>query len=300
MWRYWQKRGHLAEARRRLQAMADAPWSRDDAVLRARLMEALGGVSWWQADLTAMAPAYDEALALWESIGDPKEIANALYNDSFKYAVSDDPAKSDPDRVGFHQMSRAHDLAAAAGDERGRANALWGLGNYLYFHDEDDRGIRQFMEAYDIFRHIGDKTMEAWSLHMMSTALLKAQENAEARQRAADALRIFHEYGDVPGITLVLDDFASVAVANDDLPRAARLWGAARALSSAGGVGLADFVDQTYNFYGRPNARTVLGADELERLAQEGRAMTLDESVAYALGTSIDELAPHDHVGRAR
>jgi hypothetical protein len=29
----------------------------------------------------------------------------------------------------------------------------------------------------------------------------------------------------------------------------------------------------------------------------EGRAMTLDESVAYALQTSIDELAPHDHAG---
>jgi hypothetical protein len=280
--------------------MADAPWSRDDPVLRARLMEALGGVAWWQADLAAMAPAYDEALGLWESIGDSKEIANALYNDSFKYAVSADPSKSDPDRVGFRQMTRAQDLAAAAGDERGRANALWGLGNYLYFHGEDDWGIRQFREAYDIFGRIGEKTMEAWSLHMMSTALLKAQENEEARQRAADALRIFHEFGDVAGITLVLDDFASVAVANDDLPRAARLWGAARALSSAGGVGLADFVDQTYNFYGRPTARMALSPDELERWAQQGRAMTLDESVAEALETSIDELEPHDHAGAAR
>ena len=45
MWRYWQKRGHLAEARRRLQAMADAPWSHADPRLRARLMEALGGVA---------------------------------------------------------------------------------------------------------------------------------------------------------------------------------------------------------------------------------------------------------------
>ena len=36
MWRFWQKRGHLAEARRRLEAMAAAPWSRDDPRLRAR------------------------------------------------------------------------------------------------------------------------------------------------------------------------------------------------------------------------------------------------------------------------
>jgi hypothetical protein len=59
-------------------------------------------------------------------------------------------------------------------------------------------------------------------------------------------------------------------------------------------------VDQTYNFYGRPDGPDGPRPDELERYAQEGRAMTLDESVAYALGTSIDELAPHDHAGTAR
>ena len=44
LWRYWQKRGHLYEARRTLDTIAEQPWSRDDPRLRARLMEALGGV----------------------------------------------------------------------------------------------------------------------------------------------------------------------------------------------------------------------------------------------------------------
>jgi hypothetical protein len=79
MWRYWQKRGHLAEAKRRLELIADQPWSRDDRVLRARLMEALGGVAWWMADPDTMKRSYDEALEIWQGIGDKKEIANALY-----------------------------------------------------------------------------------------------------------------------------------------------------------------------------------------------------------------------------
>jgi predicted ATPase/class 3 adenylate cyclase len=294
MWRYWQKRGHLAEARRRLQAMADAPWSRDDPVLRARLMEALGGVGWWQADIDVMTPSYQEALAIWEEIGDKREIANALYNDSFTYAV---PKASDPERIGYGRMVRALDLATEIGDERSRANALWGIGNYVYFKDADDRGLTQFREALDIFRRIGDRTMEAWSLHMVSTAQIRAHEVDEARQNSSQALRLFHAYGDVAGITLALDDVAAIAVAEGDLPRAARLWGAARALSSAGGVRLADFVDEQFEYYSRPNARFMLEPAELERYAQEGRSMTLDESVAYALGTSIDALAPHDHAG---
>ena len=297
MWRYWQKRGHLAEARRRLQAMADAPWSRADPVLRARLLEALGGVAWWQADLEVMSPSYAEALRIWEEVGDRREIANALYNDSFRYAVTEDPKYSDPDRVGYSQMIRARDLATDIGDDHGRANALWGIGNYRYFHDEGDRGITEFREAFDTFHRIGDRTMEAWSLHMLGTALIRGQDVPASRDNVARALRMFHQYGDVAGITLCLDDFAAIAVAEDDLPRAARLWGAARALSSAGGVGLADFVDAQYEFYSRPNARFSIDPGDLERYAQEGRAMTLDESVSYALAVPIDALAPHDHSG---
>jgi predicted ATPase/class 3 adenylate cyclase len=301
MWRYWQKRGHLAEARRRLQAMADAPWSRNDARLRARLMEALGGVCWWQADIPAMGAAYAEALEIWQGIGDPREIANALYNDSFRYAVSEMGGERDPARTGFNQMHRARDLATEAGDERGRANALWGIGNWLYFHNADDRGISQFDEAVGVFRRLGDRTMEAWSHHMLGTALIRLGGPLdEPRANVATAMRLFHGFGDVAGLTLTLDDFASIAIAAGDLPRAAKLWGAARALSAAGGVGLADFVDTQFEFYGRPSTRETIDPAELERMAVEGRTMSLDESVAFALETDIDTLAPHDHAGAAR
>src|SRR4029077_5847633 len=144
-----------------------------DPLLRAHLMEALGGVAWWQADLATMEPAYEEALRLWEEAGDPREIANALYIDSFKYAVSDDPKSSDPERLGFSQMSRARDLAAEIGDERGRANALWGIGNWLYFHDAEDRGGSFFAEALAAFRRLGDRTMEAWSHHMLGSTQIR-------------------------------------------------------------------------------------------------------------------------------
>jgi hypothetical protein len=280
--------------------MADAPWSREDPRLRARLMEALGGVCWWQADIPAMGAAYGEALEIWQSLGDEREIANALYNDSFRYAVNQVPGDADPDRRGIEQMTRARDLATAAGDERGRANALWGIGNWSYFHRAEDLGIAQFREALEVFRRIGDRTMEAWSHHMLGTSLIRNGPLEQSREHIEQALRLFHGFGDVAGITLSLDDFASIAIADDDLPRAARLWGAARALSSAGGVGLADFVDQQFSFYERPNARQRMATEELERYAVDGRAMTLDESVAYALEVDIDSLAPHDHAGALR
>ncbi|MEO8571327.1 MAG: hypothetical protein ABI553_06455 [Chloroflexota bacterium] len=135
---------------------------------------------------------------------------------------------------------------------------------------------------------------------MLGTSQTRLGTLDEARRNVSAAMRLFHGFGDVAGLTLTLDDFASIAIAEGNLPRAAKLWAAARALSAAGGVGLADFVDSQFEFYGRSSTRTTIDPAELEHLALDGRAMTLDEAVSFALETSIDDLAPHDHTGVAR
>ena len=105
----------------------------------------------------------------------------------------------------------------------------------------------------------------------------------EATANAGHALRHFHEAGDVAGITLVLDDLASIAIAADDRPRAGRLFGAARHLQEMSGAALATYAEATYTQFKIPSPRSVLTAEELERYATEGAAMGLDEVVAYAL-----------------
>ena len=148
MWRFWQKHGHLAEARARLEAMEAAPWSKDDPRLRARLLEALGGTLWWQGKIPEMGRRYEEALALWESIGDEHEIANAHYNASFQHAVPRGVANPDvPDdveNVGLAHIEAALEIYHRIGDRRGEANALWALGNYHYFHESPGDGVEQF------------------------------------------------------------------------------------------------------------------------------------------------------------
>ena len=131
VWRFWQKRGHLSEARRRLDAMNREPWSRSDPILRARLLEALGGVCWWQADIRAMRVAYTEAVELWRSLGDRSELANALYNRSF---VVQRPrgdrrarvADMDPEGEGDRNLAEALVIYRELGDAEARATCSGG------------------------------------------------------------------------------------------------------------------------------------------------------------------------------
>ena len=295
VWRFWQKRGHLSEARRRLDALAAAPWSREDPLLRARLMEALGGVCWWQADIAGMRPAYQEAADIWRGLGDKRELANALYNLSFVYAVPENPETMagpvDPEGAGERLQDEALALYRELGDARGEANVLWGMGNKKYFSEEPDAGVDEFLEALARFRSVGDRTMEAWSLHMAGSALLRARRQDDARPLLFEALRHFYEAGDAAGMTLVIDDLSALALADDDPERAARLWGAGRALTAASGATLAAYTDSYIEAGLRPHVSQMVDPGDLERWAAEGGQLSLDEAVAFALGVSAAKLA---------
>jgi hypothetical protein len=125
--------------------------------------------------------------------------------------------------------------------------------------------------------------MEAWSLHMLALVQIGNGEVVESADHAREALRIFHEAGDVGGITLTLDDLASIAVSAGDPPRAGRLYGAARHLQATSGTTLAVFVEETYKQFNAPSPRTVLSPEDFARYVAEGASMGLDEVVAYAL-----------------
>ena len=288
LWRFWQKRGHLVEARRRLEGMAAAPWSHDAPSLRARLMEALGGVCWWQGDIEAMRTPYAEAVELWRAGGDDRELANALYNFSFCFSFATVQAArgggTDPDRIAWAALDEALALYRKVGDEEGEANVLWGMGSYRYFGADPGAGADDFAAALTIHRRVGNRTMEAWSLHMLGLARLRTGDREVARASFREAMGQFHGAGDTAGMTLVLDDFASLAAADGDAERAARLWGAARSLTATTGTGLAQFVDEAFDNLHRPTVHGMLDAAEVERLAGEGAALTVDQAVTYALG----------------
>ena len=296
-WRFWQKRGHLYEARRRLDAMAAAAWSKRDPTLRARLLEALGGVAWWQGDLRPMKAAYAEAVEIWRSLANQGELANALYNYSFAFTVPEDPETGsriravDPTGEGLAALRDALEIYRAIGDERGEANVLWGMGNMRYFAGAVDPSSEDLRLALEKFRKVGDRTMEAWTLHMLGGAYIRLGRLPEARKDLHEAIGHFHAASDTAGVTLILDDLSSLALAEGDQERAGRLWGAARSLASTTGASLASIVDEAVEFEARPHVRRALAPDVLDALAREGAAMTLDEAVAYGLGVPVADLA---------
>jgi predicted ATPase/class 3 adenylate cyclase len=282
LWRFWQQRGYLNEARARLDDLRGRGWNLSP-LLQARLAEARGGVAYWQADQATAEECYAEALDLWREIGDRREIANALYNRAYADAAWIMGGRIDGDASAAREMlEEALQIYRDLGDAAGEGNILWAIGSFHFFANDMVEAETTYREALALHRAGKNRTMEAWSLHMLALALVSQRRAAEAKQAAREALAHFKDAGDVAGITLVLDDLSGVALFDNDLPRAGRMWGAARHLQEITGVDLASFTETGFGSLGYLTASQVLPPDELERYAAEGAAMSLDEAVAYA------------------
>ena len=135
VWRFWQKRGHLYEARKRLTRWRQPPWSRDEPRLRAPL-EALGGVCWWQADIRAMKVAYLEAVELCRALGDKTERGTPSTTTPSSSAFQTSQGARSVTRT---RTRRAGGRWRRPGPVRGArrrprvANVRWGIGNKKYF-----------------------------------------------------------------------------------------------------------------------------------------------------------------------
>ncbi len=286
LWRFWQQRGYLNEARARLDDLRGRNWDLAP-VLQARLAEARGGVAYWQADQVTAETCYQEALELWREIGDRREIANALFNRAYADAAWIMSGQSGGDASEAREMlEEALQIYRDLGDAAGEGNILWAIGSFSFFANHMAEAEAAYREALALHRTGKNRTMEAWSLHMLALSLVSQKRAEEAKAAAREALMHFKEAGDVAGITLVLDDLSGVAIFDEDLERAGRIWGAARHLQEITGTDLASFNETGFGSLGYPTARQVLPPDDLERYAAEGAAMSLDEAVAYAFETS--------------
>jgi predicted ATPase/class 3 adenylate cyclase len=284
VWRFWQKRGYLTEARARVARLVARPWfAAAPAPLRARTHEVLGGITYWQGDLAGARPHYEEALAIWRADGDRAEIANALYNLSFCFTM-DVQLDAEQRRAARAIIDEAIAINRELGNDRGIADDLWGLGTLYYFANDNEPAAEAFEQARVLYRRLGDRTQEAWSLHQLGSARLKLGQLEVARPLLRDGLRLFEAAGDDSAMTLLLDDLAAVAAAEGDTERGARLQGLSIRLQASTGAALAGIVQWRFEELTRPDASKLLSAADVDRLRAEGASLPLPTGIRYALG----------------
>jgi hypothetical protein len=93
---------------------------------------------------------------------------------------------------------------------------------------------------------------------------------------------MFRETGNQWNIAYSLEAFTALAVAQGDMPRAARLFGATESFYSLLRF-LMSPLERDHHERDLAATRSALGEEVFSALCAEGRAMSIEQAVAYAL-----------------
>ena len=275
--RFWETRGYLSEGRRWLEAAlkrcAEAP-----VAVRARALVALGRLTQLQGEVSGAEVLFVEGLELWRLVGDVPGTAEALNRLGTTMLVKKDYARA---QACFRE---GLELYRASDNREGVAILLNNLGELARYQD-DFQGASTFYKASLALPWVeSNQRRKAIVLGNLGFVTWHLGDNNRAEAYLKESLTLKFEVRDEIGISYCLAGLAGVSCEAGQFERAALLLGVVDALIGRTRHQL-DPVDRGDAERTLKRTRAQLDTWVFASAQEEGRAMNLEQAVAYALGT---------------
>nr|MBA3472253.1 AAA family ATPase [Rubrobacter sp.] len=279
---FWYMSGHLGEGRRWLEA---ALANSDDAPptpARTKALARAGWLAWEQGDYERSVALSQASLALSRELEDEAGAVAALSNLAWAAFLGNDLEKASA------LTEEAVTLGRALGDTGGVARALLILGLIAVVRRDHERAMALYQESLTLAREAGDGFALAISLGMGAFASLGRGNNRRARALCEEGFVLSQQPRVMNVTAFLLHASAALAGSEGQPARSARLWGAAESLREVTGAILSPVELHVYKPY-IDAARTRLDEAAWEAAWAEGKVMTPEEAVEYALAKGEEE-----------
>ncbi|HET6261938.1 MAG TPA: tetratricopeptide repeat protein, partial [Chloroflexia bacterium] len=278
---FWWTRNYLTEASQWLSRVLSHPEAATPTLVRTKALNAAGTIALFRGDYTQARLFYEECLAMRrelmsQGIGDMGGIAGALGNLGLVAWSLDDHAAA------YALTRESLEVLRELGDRHGVARSLTGLGAIAYSQGNHAEAKASYTEALQLFEEFGDRQSVAMMLNNLGEIALAQSNLDEASAYFKDGMVELRDIGNKAAVGGCLDGLAQRAAAEGKPERAARLFGAADAITKATGeaVPLANRAEYAQIVEG---VRDSLGKEAFEAAWDQGQAMPLEEAVAYGL-----------------
>lgn len=273
---FWYTRGYAREGRRWLEAALTKGAGAQEASARSRALTWATTMAWTQGDLERATALGEEGLSLARDMGDPSNIATALF------AVG--RAALFADRLGraSELIEEAVSLQRALGDPASLARSLMLLGWVTEARGDHGRAMALREEALALSRKAEDDftTVYLWALGAF--AALGLGDYRRARELGKEGLELSRQRNLGRHTAVHLHVLASLESQQGHQIRSARLTGAAEAMYRGIDNVFSSVEGRLFGPYAAA-ARARLGDTAWEAARDEGREMTPEQAVAYAL-----------------
>jgi DNA-binding CsgD family transcriptional regulator/Tfp pilus assembly protein PilF len=314
LWRFWITRGYYEEGRRWFEWALEKG---ERVAARAQVLAGLGQLALWQGDLSRAKTAAQEGLKLSNEAG----IEGMIAADFLIILGEAARTKGDSERA-KELLEAALVLSREAGDRRcitwslgslanvsssqgdhERAKELYeeglalsrelggvetigaqllSLGYEFLLEGDHERAAALNEEAATLLRNRGYRTGLEYALDNLGWAALIRGDHDRAAELFEESVALCKELGDKSTAAESLEGLACAAGARGEAERAARLSGAAQGLYEAGGYHHTPRELALREPY-LADARSRLDGEVWETIFEEGRAMTLEVAIEYAL-----------------
>ena len=282
---FWWIRSYHAEGRSWAEA-ALAGGADLSPVGRARALWVRGAMAMGQGDHRTAEICYAESHALFTAAGAAGAAARPALGLGLLAMSRPDPAQSE-------RYLRESALAAAvAGDDFWAALSWSALAMVALGRGDHDGARAALAEGLALARRAGDRFSRYIALYNGSVLAQVQGDHQGAAASFAEGLVFSREAGDHANIAYCLEGLAAVAVARGQSKHATRLLGAAERLRETVGVTVYNYrPDHALHERTAAAAHALLDEPTWAATWAEGRAMTPEQAVTYALGNPGDELA---------
>jgi non-specific serine/threonine protein kinase len=290
---FWYLRGRLTEEGRGWLEAALRQGGEHTMAVRVKALVRAGSIAMEQRDFERMVALDEEALALSRESGDKASSAAALFNLGMVALLRNENEKA------IALFEEAAGLARDVGNVASLSLSIHGLALTFMQKLDLERAAALQRENLARARKTGDEHMLSMSIGLGGLIALGEGNYERAEALGSEALKMFWRMDQRNYIPTALQLFAAAAAGRGEPVRSARLCGASQALHEAIGAGLSAG-ERAYFERHLATARAHLDDTTWEKAWAEGRTMTFEQAVEYALRTgkpsSAESIGVEEHL----
>jgi tetratricopeptide (TPR) repeat protein len=274
----WFVEAEFNEARqwlRRVVVLPEAPLYPDPY---ADALAQLAHHTWLQIGATEARPSAEQALAVARANADKWNTARAL----LVLGLVMNQEHNFPEAESTLEESKT--LFQEVHDDWGYGHAIMGLGQHAFLRGDGANILALHNEALVQFRQLGDRYFQSVALRFISYEHVRQGNWLVAQNVLREALILAQELGSRWEVAAVLWSLTDAVQGAGDYARAIRLnWGAKNIFEF---VGTWKQEDETMFEQVLEGCRAELSRSEFEEAMEEGRALTMEQAIAFAFEKS--------------
>jgi non-specific serine/threonine protein kinase len=291
LWRFWQVRGHLREARAWLDRLLAAGGS-EQTLGRSRALNATGFLTFLQGDYHAARPFLEQSLAISRALRDEQGIIESSSNLGLLLRCLDMPGEA------RRHLNEALEVSRSVGDRAREGRVLNKLARLVYYEGD----MQAASELHELSLGMGRETGNTWHIALALGDLADVRfamgDDAGALELYAEGIRLWQGLGDERGVAQGLEGFAVLAARRGQHEQAVLEISAARVIrqrisepnSPSRRASLDRLLDQ---------ARAVLGESRYRSAWEAGRITTAEQLINQTLANEAMDVAMPPDVSEA-